>query len=60
MTLRAAGDDIRVLISSYSETAEDEHTASVVRALVSCVCSKKKLMRLMRDIKCFHRFIVLL
>ncbi len=29
-------DDISVLISSYSETAEDENTASVVRALV-CV-----------------------
>ncbi len=36
ITLRVAGDDIRVLISSYSETAEDENTASVVRALV-CV-----------------------
>ncbi len=36
MTLRAAGDDIRVLTLSYSETAEDENTASVVRALV-CV-----------------------
>ncbi len=35
MTLRAAGDDIRVLISSYSETAEDENTARVVHALVS-------------------------
>ncbi len=37
--LRAAGDDwyvIHVLISSYSEMAEDENTASVVRALV-CV-----------------------
>ncbi len=28
VTLGAAGDDIRVLISSYSETAEDENTAS--------------------------------
>ncbi len=35
MTLRAAGDDICVLILPYSETAEDENTASVVRALVS-------------------------
>ncbi len=36
MTLRAAEDVIRVSISSYNETAEDENTASVVRALV-CV-----------------------
>ncbi len=34
ITLRVAGDDIRVLISSYSETAEDENTASVVCAYV--------------------------
>ncbi len=34
--LRAAGDDIHVLISSYSEMAEDENTASVIRAL-ECV-----------------------
>ncbi len=37
ITLRVTGDDIRVLISSYSETAEEENTASVVRAYV---CSK--------------------
>ncbi len=30
ITLRVVGDDIRVLISSYSETAEDENTTSVV------------------------------
>ncbi len=36
MIPRAAGDDIRVLISSYSETAEDENTATVIHALV-CV-----------------------
>ncbi len=35
MTHRAAGDDICVFILSYSETAEAENTASVVRALVS-------------------------
>ncbi len=36
ITLRVAGDDICVLISSYSEMAEDENTASVVRAYVCC------------------------
>ncbi len=36
MTLRTAGDDICVLISSYSATAEDENTASIIRVLV-CV-----------------------
>ncbi len=40
ITLRVAGDDIRVLISSYSETAEDENTASVVRAYVCKLVSK--------------------
>ncbi len=30
MTLRAAGDDIRVLIPSYSETAEDENIVGLI------------------------------
>ncbi len=37
MTLRAAGDDIRVLISSYSETAEDEHRERRPRFSKLCV-----------------------
>ncbi len=49
MTLRAAGDDILVL-SSNSETAEAENTASVIRALVSVV---NKIVRLLHPL-CIH------
>ncbi len=42
MTLRAAGDDIRVLIPSYSETAEDENTASSSALLWTFSSSKQR------------------
>ncbi len=41
MTLRAAGDDIRVLISSYSETADDSR---LLRIDIESTSLKKRLI----------------
>ncbi len=61
VTLSAAGDDIHV----FYRHIVTENTSSVVRALVNKTSASRhpllwKSWRLMSDIKCFRRFLVLL